>query len=163
MEALETLLAQPPDAPGSATPVATAAAAAVAILVPEGGYDEGEEGDQKAEPLPSAWDPSDWWGEDEEAAARHSSSPRPPSTPALEHEALSSRRPPTHPQPPPMPRPWNPESSSGTFHASLSADRLTAHYVGKGANHPQDVGTVKADNPLPRRRDCYYFEVWLCL
>ncbi len=151
---LETLLLQPP----AAAAAAAALAEGVAPVPEEGGHDGDED---EAEVLPSAWDPSDWWGEDEEAVARHSnssSSPQPPSTPALEHEALSSRRPPTHPQPPPLPRPWNPEGS-GAFHASLSADRLTARYVGKGANHPQDVGTVKADKPLPRRRDCYYFEV----
>jgi hypothetical protein len=132
--------------------------------VPEEGAADGDEGsahqqqqqgEEASDPLPSAWDPSDWWGEDEEAAARQCHNP--PRS-ALDHEALSSRRPPPNPQPAPLPRPWDPEGS-GPYHASLSADRLTARYVGKGANHPQDVGTIKADRPLPRTRDCYYFEV----
>lgn len=158
---LEALLAEPPAA--SARGEGAVAAVAAAVVVPEEGGDEEEEGGEEV--LPSAWDPSDWWGEDEEAAARaqtHSGSSSSSSAPApiasLEHEALSSRRPPPHPQPPPLPRPWNPEGS-GAYHASLSADRLTARYVGRGANHGQDVGAVKADRPLPRTRDCYYFEV----
>lgn len=52
---------------------------------------------------------------------------------------------------------WQPEAT-GPYHASLSSDRRTARYVGK-ANHPQDVGTVKADRPLPRFQAYHYFEV----
>ncbi|GAB5035751.1 spry-domain family protein [Nannochloropsis oceanica] len=52
---------------------------------------------------------------------------------------------------------WRPEAC-GSYHAALSSDRRTVRYVGK-ANHPQDVGTVKGDRPLPRDRACFYFEI----
>lgn len=161
MTLLDTLLARPPD-PLASTTMGLAAAEEEEDVVPE----EGEKL-QLEEPLPSAWDPSDWWGADEEAVAAA-------ATAATRHmplgsahyrynhhhdEALSSRPPPTSTQPLPLPRPWNPEGNGGGYYAQLSADRRTARYVGKGANHAQDVGAVKADRPLPRARDWYYFEV----
>jgi hypothetical protein len=42
-------------------------------------------------------------------------------------------------------------SLNGPYHAVVGRDRLSARYVGKG-NHAQDVGTVKANRPLPRHQ-----------
>lgn len=39
----------------------------------------------------------------------------------------------------------------GPYFAEVDQDRLTARYCGK-ANHAYDVGVVKGDRPLPRRK-----------
>lgn len=39
----------------------------------------------------------------------------------------------------------------GPYFAEVDQDRLTARYSGK-ANHAYDVGVVKADRPIPRRK-----------
>ena len=87
--------------------------------------------------LPSTWDLSDSWGTtDDEGSAFV--------------QGMGSSSTSGHYK-------WRPEAC-GSYHAALSSDRRTVRYVGK-ANHPQDVGTVKSDHPLPRDRACFYFEV----
>lgn len=176
MTLLDALLARPP-APMRATAATAAAGGGEEEAVPE----EAEGGEEEEEPLPLAWDPSDWWGADDEVVAAVALGGSGSGAAHGHHhhhhegeeEALSSRRPPpltgssahAHAFPPRrlLPRPWNPEGNAngggGGYYAQLSADRRTARYVGRGANHAQDVGAVRADRPLPRARDWYYFEV----
>lgn len=159
MTLLEALLAQPPEA-GAA---ASGSGGGDAVVL-----EEGAPGEEAEEELPSAWDPSDWWGEEEAAACAHAPPPQTSSAAAaaMECEALSSRHPASsaaqhaHHNGPELPRPWDPEGNgAAAYHAALSADRLSARYVGKAGKHGQDVGLVKADKPVPRDRDWHYFEV----
>lgn len=87
-------------------------------------------------------DPCDWEEEDLATAHHRNDAPKPIASSTV------------------LPTKWNAEVN-GPYHASLSSDHRTAHYVGK-ANHPQDVGTVKADRPLPHHQAYFYFEVSEC-
>lgn len=85
-------------------------------------------GEEDEEKLPSELDPTDW---EEGLPDEHG---------VGEAGAINGTR---SPQPV--------RTLNGPYHAAVGRDRLSAKYVGKG-NHAQDVGMVKANNPLPRRQ-----------
>jgi hypothetical protein len=102
---------------------------------PSGGRLEGlgaaspGEKEQDDRSLPSELDPTDW--EEDSPASEQSG--------AEVHAAMDAglRQP--------------VRSLNGPYYAVVSRDRLSARYVGKG-NHAQDVGTVKANRPLPKHQ-----------
>ena len=56
----------------------------------------------------------------------------------------------------PAPSELNP-ANCGSF-LDITKDKLTARYAGNGA-HSNDVGSVQANHPVPRKRLVYYYEV----
>src|SRR6056297_1149550 len=110
--------------------------------VPEESTDEhGRPVGRHRELLPSSWDLSETWGPSIEAGEEGG---RRKGHRRERNDASRACK-------------WNPEAA-GPYHATLSSDRRTARYAGR-ANHPEDVGVVKADRPLPRRAASFYFEV----
>jgi hypothetical protein len=60
--------------------------------------------------------------------------------------------------PPGWPSQLNTEECFSVPHVSVLRDKLSARYTGRG-NHIQDVGSVRAQHPVPLHEPLYYFEV----
>lgn len=55
-------------------------------------------------------------------------------------------------------RPRRLDSSGVSQFLTVGKDRLTVSYKGNG-QHPNDVGSIRSDAPVPGRQKIYYYEV----